>query len=56
MAAVSVIARYTATITATTTRPDAIARPAPITDDPRYSGCATNRYGPDRVTSRDLLR
>src|SRR4029079_9697650 len=24
--------------------------------DPRYSGCATHRYGPDDVTSRDLLR
>ena len=25
-------------------------------DEPTYSGCANQRYGPDAVTSRDLLR
>src|SRR3954470_10565643 len=35
---------------------EAIARPAPITDDPTYSGCATQRYGPDTVTSLDLRK
>src|SRR5437870_9620247 len=33
-----------------------MARPAPITDDPIYRGCANQRYGPDAVTSRALLR
>ena len=33
-----------------------IARPSPMTDDPTYNGCAHHRYGPDAVTSRDLLR
>src|SRR5436305_11586141 len=33
-----------------------MARPAPISDEPIYKGCATKRYGPDRVTSRDLFR
>src|SRR5262245_45290879 len=41
---------------ATSALPDATARPAPITDEPTYSGCANQRYGPDDVTSRDLLR
>src|SRR6185436_9329825 len=35
---------------------DATERPTPITDEPRYSGCATHRYGPDKVTSRALCR
>src|SRR5437763_9631492 len=34
----------------------AIARPVAMIDDPMYSGWATHRYGPDAVTSRDLLR
>src|SRR5262245_31257906 len=33
-----------------------MARPMPINDEPTYSGCATKRYGPERVTSRDLFR
>src|SRR5438094_485591 len=35
---------------------DAMPNPAPMTDDPTYSGCANQRYGPDEVTSRDLFR
>ena len=27
-----------------------------MTDEPTYSGCANQRYGPDAVTSRDLFR
>src|SRR5262245_7834970 len=56
MAAVSVITRYEPTRTATGTLAHAIARPTPVTDDPTYSGCATQRYGPEVVTSRALLR
>ena len=33
-----------------------IARPTPMMEDPTYSGCANQRYGPDAVTSRALLR
>src|SRR5262245_12575604 len=35
---------------------DAIASPTPITAEPTYSGCATYRYGPDDVISRDLYK
>src|SRR5438105_12376277 len=34
----------------------AIARASTSTLDPRYSGGATKRYGPDEVTSRALFR
>src|SRR5437667_7699972 len=33
----------------------ATARPTPITDDPTYSGCAVQRYGPVEVTSLAFL-
>src|SRR5690242_13169210 len=42
--------------TATTTLFAAIARPTPMMDEPAYSGCPSQRYGPDDVTSRDLFR
>src|SRR5262249_12071713 len=42
--------------TATSTLFAAIARPAPIMHEPAYSGCPSQRYGPDDVTSRDLFR
>src|SRR5262245_45938285 len=30
--------------------------PSAITDDPTYNGCALQRYGPERVTSRPFSR
>src|SRR5688572_29306367 len=56
MAAVIVEPRYVAITRTTVTLFDAMARPAPMIEDPTYSGCANQRYGPDEVTSRDLLR
>src|SRR5439155_2734875 len=56
IAAVSVPARYAPMITAAATLAHAIARPMPMIAEPTYSGCAVQRYGPDEVTSLDLLR
>src|SRR6476469_1190188 len=42
--------------TATSALFAAIASPTPMTHEPAYSGCPSQRYGPDDVTSRDLFR
>src|SRR5262245_28570685 len=41
---------------ATSRLPDAMASPAPMIAEPIYKGCASQRYGPDVVTSRDLFK
>ena len=56
LAAVSVSARYSAMSPIAMRLCDAMPSPRPMTDEPTYSGCENQRYGPDEVTSRDLFR